>query len=109
MTSDAVVALVVGALLPMLISVVVRSAWPGWLKGAVAVGSSIVAGAVTAWATGQLSSAQGLMQTVVIIFGASMTTYKMFWQPTGIGPAVERATQPAAARPASPSAVTGAP
>lgn len=95
MTTDALVALVVGSLLPMLVAVVVRSSWPAWVKGAVAVGSSLVAGTVTALATGELGTAKGWVQSIVIVFGASMVTYKAFWQPTGIGPAIERATQPA--------------
>lgn len=89
---------IVGTVLSLVISVVVRSYWPGWVKGVVVIGSSLVAGFASAWITGRLTGANWIGDAFVI--GAfAVASYKGFWQPTGIGPAIERATQPAAAVP----------
>lgn len=94
MSTDQLVAAVVGALMPALIAVVVRSTWPGWLKGVVAIGSSVVAASVTAFATGQFTTAKGWVETIVLVVAASQVMYRVWWQPSGIGPAIERATEP---------------
>lgn len=94
-TSD-LMAAIVGALMPALIAVVVRSSWPSWLKGVAAVGSSTVVGTVAAWIAGDLTTPEGWAQKVLIVIAAAQAAYKLWWQPTGIGPAIERATQPGA-------------
>jgi VIT1/CCC1 family predicted Fe2+/Mn2+ transporter len=83
----------VGSLLPMLVAVVNRSHWAPAVKGLVVVVSSIVAGAVTAWLNGQLNGLRWT-ESALIIAGAAVVAYKHFWQPTGIAPAIERATTP---------------
>lgn len=83
----------VGFLLPLLVSVVIRSSWPGWAKGCVVIASSIVAGVVTAWASGDLTG-KTITECVIVVVSFAIGAYKAFWQPTGIGPALERATEP---------------
>jgi uncharacterized membrane-anchored protein len=83
----------VGSLLPMLVAVVNRSHWAPSVKGLVVVASSIVAGLVTAWLNGQLTGLRWT-ESALIIAGAAVVAYKHFWQPTGIAPAIERATTP---------------
>jgi len=83
----------VGFVLPLLVSVVNRSYWPGWVKGVVVILSSLVAGVVTAWATEGLTG-KSIVESVLVVGGAAIAAYKLFWQPTGIGPALEKATEP---------------
>lgn len=83
----------VGALLPMLVAVVNRSHWPAWGKGVVVLASSVVAGGVTAWWSGQLTGLRWT-ESALIIAGAAVVAYRHFWQPTGIAPAIEAATTP---------------
>lgn len=82
-----------GVLLPVLVATVNRSHWPAWAKGVVVLVSSIGAGAATAALTGDLTGATWV-QSALIVAGAAVTAYKLWWQPTGIGPMIERATQP---------------
>lgn len=84
---------VAGVLLPALIAVVVRSNWPSWAKGVVAAGSSIVMGFLVALLSGQLDG-KTWMQSALVIFGAAQVAYKVWWEPTGIAPAIEKATTP---------------
>src|SRR5688572_20405686 len=91
--SPEVVSALVGAFLPALVSIVVRSSWPGWAKGVTAVASSAVAGVVVAWTSGEFTG-QTLATCVGAALAASQVFYATFWRPTGIGPAIERATQP---------------
>ena len=83
----------VGVFLPALVAVVNRSHWPSWAKGVVVVASSIAAGAVTAWLSGQLTGLRWT-ESALIIAGAAVVAYRHFWQPTGIAPAIEQATTP---------------
>jgi ABC-type Fe3+-siderophore transport system permease subunit len=83
----------VGSLLPMLVAVVNRSHWAPAVKGLVVVLSSVAAGAVTAWLAGSLTGLRWT-ESALIIVGAAVVAYRHFWQPTGIAPAIERATTP---------------
>lgn len=89
-----IASLLVGTLLPLLVSVINRAHWPSWGKGAVAIVSSVVAGVITAWATDQLHG-KGIAEAVGIVLVAAVGTYKALWQPAGIGPRIEVATTPA--------------
>lgn len=103
---DVQVSALIGFLLPLLVAVIIRSNWPGWVKGLVVIGSSAVAGALTAWAQGKFS--ENWSQNIGTILILAIASYKLFWQPTGIGPALERATQPAALEdPKSPATKHG--
>lgn len=78
----------VGFVLSLLVSVIARPAWPGWVKGLVVIGSSIVAGVVTAAIHGDLSGV-GWYQAIGIVLIAAFSAYKLVWYPTGIGPKIE--------------------
>lgn len=82
----------VGSLLPLLVAVVNRSHWAPWAKGAVVIVSSLAAGVVTSWLTGELTG-KTLAESALIVAGSAVAAYKLFWQPTGIAPALERATE----------------
>jgi len=91
--------LIVGsALVPNLVSIVVRSHWAGWVKGVIVIVTSLAIGAITAWANGQIShhptSFNDWMADIFLVTAAAVGAYKLFWQTTGIGPALEAATSP---------------
>jgi hypothetical protein len=86
-------AVIVGALLPAVVAAINRVNWPPWLKGVVAIATSIVAGGVTAYLTGQLTGATWVHAGVVVA-GAALATYRWWWHPTGIAPAIERTVNP---------------
>lgn len=88
------VSAIVGYLAPALVSVVVRSNWASWVKGIVALVSSVVIGFVVALVSGELNGT-GVATAIAVVFAASQVAYKTWWQPTGIGPAIEEKTQPA--------------
>jgi VIT1/CCC1 family predicted Fe2+/Mn2+ transporter len=81
----------VGALLPALVAFVNREHWPAWAKGLTAVASSVVAGGVTAWLSDGFTGKTWL-QSALIVVGAALASYRLWWHPTGVAPAIERAT-----------------
>lgn len=81
----------VGFILPNLVSVINRPYWQPWQKGISVIATSLVAGTVTAWATGNLTGL-GWSETVAVVIASAITSYKLLWQPTGIGPKIELAT-----------------
>lgn len=80
----------VGALLPALVALVNREHWPAWAKGLTAVASSAVAGGVTAWLSGDLTGATWL-QSTLIVAGATLASYRLWWHPTGVAATIEQA------------------
>jgi len=92
-------ALIVGALLPAVVAAVNRVNWPSWLKGVVAIAVSIVAGGVTALLTGQLTGVTWV-HAALIVAGAALASYRLWWHPTGIALAIERTVNPGPPPPA---------
>jgi VIT1/CCC1 family predicted Fe2+/Mn2+ transporter len=84
---------VVGAVLPLLIAVVVRSHWTSQLKGAVTVASCLLVGGVTALVSGYLDGIS-IMRSVLVVLFSTVLTYATLWYPSGIAPAIEEATTP---------------
>ena len=85
----------VGSLLPMLVAVLNRSHWAPAVKGLVVVLSSVAAGAVTAWLNGSFTGLRWT-ESAFVVATAAVVAYRTFWKPTGIAPAIERATTPGA-------------
>ena len=85
--------LLVGVLLPIVVATINRSVWPGWAKAAVVIVTSSAAGGVTAWLTGVLTGGTWL-HSALVVGVAAVGSWRVFWRPSGIGPAVERATEP---------------
>lgn len=85
--------LLVGALLPNLVAVVQQPQWPSWLRAVVGVICSIVAGAVTTYLTlEEVMWEQGMVHAILLVGIASWASYRNFWQPTRIAPAIEAKT-----------------
>jgi hypothetical protein len=92
----------IGLVMPLVVSVINQEHWSSPVKGLVAVLVSLVASVVTTWAQGGLHS-HSLASSFLIIFGATLATYRVFWKPTGISDKVETATTAKKTAPAAPA------
>lgn len=89
-------AAVVGFVLPAVIAVVNRAEWKAWLKALVALGTSVLAGTVTALLSGDFTGSTWL-QAIGIAFAASAASYKLWWKSSGISDKIEQAVNVVAA------------
>ena len=105
----------VGFIVPLIVSFVNQSHWKPQYKGIVAIAVSALAAFITSWAAGDLHG-KSFATSFLIVLGATLTTYRVFWKPTGIADSVESATTlrktpattPNAASAAAPNAPTTA-
>ncbi len=81
----------VGLIVPLVVSSVNQTHWRSQVKGVVAILVSLVAAVVTSWAAGDLHG-KSLATSFLIVLGATLSTYRIFWKPTGIADSVESAT-----------------
>ena len=81
----------VGLIVPLVVSFVNQTHWKSQVKGLVAILVSLVAAVVTSWAAGELHG-KSLATSFLIVLGATLSTYRIFWKPTGIADSVESAT-----------------
>ena len=81
----------VGLIVPLVVSFVNQTHWKSQVKGLVAILVSLVAAVVTSWAAGDLHG-RSLATSFLIVLGATLSTYRIFWKPTGIADSVENAT-----------------
>jgi len=84
---------VIGTVMPLLVALVVRSHWAGWLKAAVAVAASLLAGTLGAWAAGQLAGLPWAL-AVIAALAASQAAYRSWWHATGIAQCLEQISSP---------------
>jgi len=82
-------AALVGAILPAIVAWVIRSTWSAETKGAVAVVTAVLAGAGTAFVSGQWSG-EDVLRSVLIVAFLSQIAYQTFWKPSGIGNRIEQ-------------------
>lgn len=85
-------ALILGVLTPLIVSVVQQPQWSDRTRAVVSVVASVLIGVVTVLANGGIESGQTLLSVCALVFVASNTAYKTLWKPTGVSPAIERAT-----------------
>lgn len=85
--------LVVGFFSPVLIGVVQQPKWSNSTRSVVAFGICSLIGAGTAWVQGDLTG-HTIVSRILIVLVTAISTYKGFWQPTGIVPSIESATSP---------------
>ena len=99
----------VGIVMPLVVSLINQTHWRPQIKGLVAVLVSLVASLLTSWISGDLTG-KSFATSFIIVLGATITTYRVFWKPTGIADSIEKATTvhktPAATAPAPPTATT---
>jgi hypothetical protein len=99
----------VGLIVPLVVSFVNQTHWKSQVKGLVAILVSLVAAVLTSWAAGDLHG-KSLATSFLIVLGATLSTYRVFWKPTGIADSVEGATtvhKTPSATAAAPTTATG--
>jgi hypothetical protein len=84
-------ALVVGFITPPIISVIQENKWSARTKALVAFAFYLMIAAVAAWFAG-LWTVPDVGRLWLLIFLSASTSYRNFWKPTGISPAIENAT-----------------
>ena len=89
------ISVAVGFLLPPVIAIANRPKWPGWARLLVTVAACAVAGTAIAAATRQLTGKRRL-EAVTVVVAAAIGFYKAAWHPSGVAPAIEKATSPPA-------------
>jgi VIT1/CCC1 family predicted Fe2+/Mn2+ transporter len=88
-------AFIVGFFLPVAIAVIQQAGWSERVRAVVAFLACVVAGLGTAYFGGDLSGSvdpRSVISDVLIVLVTAISTYKAFWKPTGVAPAVEEAT-----------------
>jgi hypothetical protein len=86
--------LLVGAAAPTVIALVQRPTWPDWLRSVTTASFCLVAGAVTAYLNGDLTNGRSLVSAILLVLITTLSTYRGFWKPTGVAPAIESVTTP---------------
>lgn len=84
----------IGLFLPWFTSVVEQPTWPAPLRRGVAIAVSVIVGALTALAKGDISHGGTVLGTVLAVVLASSATYHEVWRPSGVSPAIEARTSP---------------
>lgn len=87
-------ALVVGFLLPPVLSIVMQTGWSEAVQSVVAFLGCALAGAGTAYFQGDLTGRR-FVEAGLVVLVTAIATYKGFWKPTRISPTIEKATSPA--------------
>ena len=98
------IVLSVGSVLPLLTAVLQRPHWSDRARTVIGVLLSVLAGAATYLATEGLdvSSPSRIVGVIVGVVLAAASSYKTVWKPSGIAPAIERATTPKVAEDGEP-------
>lgn len=91
MTNFQMWSLIVGFALPPVLSVIQQSNWSDRLRAVVAFLACAVAGAGVAYFQGELNFERWIEAGLVILVSA-VATYRNFWKPTGVAPAIEAKT-----------------
>ena len=90
--NPAAVAVVVGFVTPLLISVLQQPNLAKWQRTALSFGASIVLGGLTAYATGMFDDAKSLVTVIVVLYTASETFYQKLWKQVGLTQQIEDKT-----------------
>ncbi|MDF2751642.1 MAG: hypothetical protein K0S82_24 [Gaiellaceae bacterium] len=83
--------LIVGFVLPPALAVIQQSGWSQQLRAMVAFVACAIAGAGVAYFQGDLNLERWVEAALVVLVTA-VATYRNFWKPTQIAPAIESKT-----------------
>jgi VIT1/CCC1 family predicted Fe2+/Mn2+ transporter len=83
--------LIVGFALPPVLSVIQQSNWSDRLRAVVAFAACAVAGAGVAYFQGDLTG-ERFVEAGLVVLVSALATYRNFWKPTGVSPAIEAKT-----------------
>ena len=91
MTEIEMWSLIVGFVLPPVLSVVQQSGWSDRLRAIVAFLACALAGAGVAYFQGDLTGRR-FVEAGLVVLVTAVATYRNFWRPTGVSPAIETKT-----------------
>ena len=91
MTNFQMWSLIVGFALPPVLSIVQQSAWSDRLRAVIAFLACAVAGAGVAYFQGDLTGKR-FVEAGLVVLVTAVATYRNFWKPTGVAPAIETKT-----------------
>jgi len=83
MNTSQAIAAIVGLLMPIIITIVKQAGFSRTANFAIAVASCVIAGGLTAWATGKLTPAN-IVGDIAIVLTASQAIYASFWKDSGV-------------------------
>jgi amino acid transporter len=86
--------LLLGSLLPLLLAVVQQPKWPQWLRVLVTVVICVVVGLGNVYFNGSLLHTTSIVEAILLVLVAALSTYHGLWKPSGIAPKLESATSP---------------
>jgi amino acid transporter len=86
--------LLIGAVLPPLLAVVQQPKWPDWLRALVTLLVCVVVGLGNVYLNGDLTHATSVVEAILLVLVAALSTYKGLWKPTGVADKIESATSP---------------
>ncbi len=82
----------IGLGMPGVIALVNQAHWSPRVKGVVAFALCVVAAGVTELLRGNTHDWTDWRTTFVVVFGAAIVSYRMWWQPSLIAPTLESVT-----------------
>ena len=91
MTNVQMWSMIVGFFMPLLIAVLEQSKWSNALRAVVAFVACAIAATITVVVAGDLNTKTWVTSALTVLV-AAIATYKMWWQPVGIAPTIEKAT-----------------
>jgi hypothetical protein len=99
--NTAIVALIVGALTPLLTSVAQQPGMSSRKRGIIAGAISVIVGFIVAASTGNIDNPADLAAVVTIVLASAEAFYQKVWGNVTVW--IEEATSPTAAAPADPT------
>jgi len=103
-TKTQAAAVIIGLMMPFLITVLKQSGINRWWNLAIAVITCAGAGTLTVWASGNLTAAN-ILGTIGLVFVAAQTAYIAYWKGTSAEQALNQLTSIIKAAPAQPYTV----
>jgi ABC-type uncharacterized transport system permease subunit len=91
MSNTQTAALIVGTLMPFLITVVKQAGLPRWGNLLISVAACTGAGVLTAWAAGTFKTAD-VLSAVMVVFVAAQAVYAAYWRNVDLEPKLNDAT-----------------
>lgn len=85
--------LLVGFLMPNAIAILQQPRWSDGVRAMLTFVLCLVAGAGTAYFEGELTGRRAV-SAVLLVLVTTLATYRNFWKPVGVAPAIESATSP---------------
>lgn len=93
MTNVQMWAIIVGFLTPLVVALIQQPTWIPAVRAVVGFLAAVVFGTGTAYFAGDFNGTSWVTGVLLVLVSA-ISTYKGFWQPTGIAPRIETATSP---------------